>query len=119
MSRFGCYVIAFVAGFLISGSAHAQHAQYYVLDGFGGIHAGGGAGVISPGTPYFGFDVAADIAYVPLGSLAGHGDGVLVLDGFGGAHAGGALAASPPGGPTPYFGFDVARALTYRSVPSR
>jgi len=99
--------------------AVAQHAQYYVLDGFGGVHAAGGAAVISPATPYFGFDVAADIAYVPLGTTAGHGDGILVLDEFGGVHSGGALASAPPVPTPPYFGFRVAKAITYRNVPPR
>jgi len=34
---------------------------FYVLDRFGGLHAGGGAPVLLPGTPYFGFDVAQDL----------------------------------------------------------
>jgi len=34
---------------------------FYVLDRFGGLHAGGGAPVLLPGTPYFGFDVAHDL----------------------------------------------------------
>ena len=33
----------------------------YVLDGFGGVHAGGGAPILLPGTPYFGFDVVQDL----------------------------------------------------------
>ena len=31
---------------------------YYVLDGDGGVHAGGGAPAVSPPTPFFGFDIA-------------------------------------------------------------
>jgi len=119
MSRNGCLLLLVVSVFLVAGGAEAQHAPYYVLDGFGGIHAGGGAGAIFPSTPYFGFDAAVEIAYVPVGSLSGHGDGVLVLDGFGGVHAGGVLAASPPGNPTPYFGFHIARSLAYRLVAPR
>lgn len=102
-----------------AGSLFAADAKYYVLDGFGGVHSGGGAPTISPATPYFGFDVAKDIAYVPVGNSTAVGDGLLVLDGFGGVHYGGALAATPPVGTTPYFGFDVARGITYRNVTPR
>ncbi len=100
--------------------AHAQnHAQHYVLDAFGGVHAGGGAPLINPLTPYFGFDVAADIEFVPVGTGVAAGDGILVLDKFGGVHKGGALAAHPPSGGTPYFGFDAARAIVYRDISPR
>lgn len=109
---------AAVVGLAAVASAQ-NHAEHYVLDGFGGVHAGGGAPVISPGTPYFGFDVAADIAFVAVGTTVANGNGILVLDKFGGVHRGGALVAHPPGGATPYFGFDIARALTLRDVPPR
>ena len=98
---------------LIPLGGDAQQAPFYVLDGFGGVHAGGGAPVIAPGTPYFGFDVAKDIAYVP-GAL---GEGYLVVDGFGGVHEAGALAAVTP--TIPYFGFDIARGISYRNIPPR
>jgi hypothetical protein len=104
---------------LVPGTAAGQRAAYYVLDGFGGVHAGGGAPAISAQTPYFGFDVAQDIAYVPYGAGATFGNGVLVLDGFGGVHAGGALPGTQANPRTPYFGFNVARAITYRNVPPR
>ncbi len=101
-------------------TASAQgHASHYVLDAFGGVHAGGGAPVISPATPYFGFDVAADIEYIPVGTSTATGDGILVLDKFGGVHQGGALVTHPPSGGTPYFGFDAARAIVFRDVPTR
>lgn len=100
-------------------AAHAGQGEFYVLDGFGGVHAGGGAPVISPSTPYFGFDIARDIAYVPRGDAGGAGNGVLVLDGFGGVHDGGALASAPVTPKTPYFGFDIARAIVSRNVPPR
>ena len=90
---------------LLPAAANAQQAQFYVLDGFGGVHAGGGAPSITPGTPYFGFDVARDFAYIP-GVTA---DGYLVVDGFGGVHEGGAVAGVTP--KPPYFGFDIARAI--------
>ncbi len=108
-----CAAVAVVA------AAQAQEAQYYVLDAFGGVHAGDGAPAISPSTPYFGFDVAADIEYIPVGTSTAVGDGIIVLDDFGGVHYGGALATDPPGFPTPYFGFDAARALVYRDIPTR
>jgi hypothetical protein len=90
----------------------AAHAQYYVLDGFGGVHAGGGAPAISPKTPYFGFDVARDIAYV-----ASSGNSVLVLDGFGGVHRGGPVIPVAPS--TAYFGFNIARAIAHRNIAPR
>jgi len=73
-----------------------NHADHYVLDGFGGVHAGGGAPVISPATPYFGFDVAVSVEYVAVGTATATGDGLLVLDAFGGVHPGGALVGNPP-----------------------
>jgi hypothetical protein len=88
-----------------------QVASYYVLDGFGGVHAGGGAPAV-PGTSYFGFDIAKGIAYAPGAS----GNGIMVLDGFGGVHRVGLGTAVAP---TPYFGFNIARAITYRNVPPR
>ena len=102
-----------VVAVLIAMNTHAHHAQYYVLDGFGGVHAGGGAPAAPAGIPYFGFDIAKDIAYVPTSAP---GPGVLVLDGFGGVHSGGLGIVSPA---TPYFGFDVARAIVYRNVAPR
>jgi len=62
------WTMAFCAGLLAlaaSAPALGQEGQFYVLDGFGGVHAGGGAPAISPATPYFGFDVAVDLTYVP------------------------------------------------------
>ncbi len=106
---------------VVSSPALAQaHAEYYVLDAFGGVHAGGGAPVVAPATPYFGFDVAATIEYVAVGTSVATGDGIIVLDKWGGVHYGGALAAHPPGGsPTPYFGFDATRGLVMRDPPPR
>ena len=56
-------VVAVLAVLVSLGSvAQAQnHAQHYVLDAFGGVHAGGGAPVITPATPYFGFDAARSV----------------------------------------------------------
>jgi len=116
------FLFAAAAVVLAAGAmpAHAQlHAQYYVLDAFGGVHAGGGAPLLSPAPPYFGFDVAADIAFLPVGTGAVAGDGMLVLDKWGGVHLAGALTADPPVGATPYFGFDAARAIVRRDVPPR
>ncbi len=100
--------------------AHAQnHAPHYVLDAFGGVHAAGGAPAIVPAPPYFGFDVAQSIEYIPIGTAAASGDGILVLDKWGGVHRGGALAANPPSSSPPYFGFDAARDIVFRDVPPR
>ena len=109
-----------IVALMLSAPVFAQdHAAHYVLDAFGGVHAGGGAPVISPATPYFGFDVATDIAYIPVGTGSAQGDGILVLDKWGGVHAGGALAFAPPSSRTPYFGFDAARAIVYRDIPTK
>ncbi len=77
----------------------------YVLDGFGGLHSGGGAPMLNSPTPYFGFDVARDME---LGSL-----GFYVLDGFGGLHSGGGAFPMNPG--PPYFGFDAGVDLELAS----
>jgi hypothetical protein len=116
------FLVAVAAVTFAAGGAPAQaqlHAQYYVLDAFGGVHAGGGAPLIVPATPYFGFDVTADLTYVPVGTASAVGDGLLVLDKWGGVHLGGALAADPPSGGTPYFGFDAARAIVFRDIVPR
>ena len=70
-----------VGGFLAD-IAGAQQGHHYVLDAYGGIHAGGGAPVLSPATPYFGFDVAVDMEFAAT-------VGFYVLDAYGGVHAGG------------------------------
>jgi hypothetical protein len=76
---------------------------YYVLTGYGGIHAGGGASTISPPTPYFGFDIAKDLELTPDGT------GYYVLDGYGGLHRGGSAPSLSP--LAPYWGWDIARDL--------
>lgn len=81
----------------------------YVLDGFGGVHAMGGASALSPATTYFGFDVARAIR------MTTDGKGYYVLDGFGGLHAGGTATAISPA--PPYFGFDVARDMSLVRPP--
>lgn len=111
LSRVVCGVLV-LAVVLTGSNAYAQRAQFYVLDGFGGVHAGGGAAPVG-GIPYFGFDIAKGIAYIP----AAAGDGVVVLDGFGGVHPSTSLGAVAP--VTPYFGFNIARAITYRNIPPR
>ena len=76
---------------------------YYVLDGYGGVHAGGGASNFVSAPPYFGWDIARDLELNPASG------GGYILDGYGGLHAaGGAAAISPP---TPYFGWDIARTV--------
>ena len=78
---------------------------YYVLDGFGGVHAGGGAPILTP-TPYWGWDVAGDLELAPTGCY--------VLDRFGGVHAGGGAPILTPA--TPYWGWDVAGDLELAST---
>ncbi len=91
----------------------AQQSGYYVLDGLGGVHAGGGAPAVFPQTPYFGFDAAEDIVYIPPGSSGL--SGVLVLDAFGGVWAGGGISGGSLAPATPYFGFDIARGIAAKS----
>ncbi len=92
-----------LTGTRLSGPPPPPH---YVLDGFGGVHAGDGAPTLSPTTPYFGFDVAVDM------ELAA--SGFYVLDAMGGVHAGGgAMVLNPP---TPYFGFPAAANLELNST---
>ena len=101
---------------LFSVPALSQYVPYYVLDGYGGVHAGGGAPAISPLTYYFGWDIAKSIDYVPVAYTSTiYGDGVLVLDGYGGIHKGGKLSTVPVT-TTPYFGWNIARSLAYRVV---
>jgi hypothetical protein len=76
---------------------------YYVLDGYGGVHAGGSVAALSPATPYFGWDIAKDLELTPAGT------GYYVLDGYGGIHAGGTASAMSP--VTPYFGWNIAKDL--------
>ena len=110
----GAVFAALLVLVLTAGSpAIAQQSGYYVLDGFGGVHAAGGAPAVSPQTPYFGFDIAKDVVYVPRGSQGV--DGILVLDGFGGVHAGGAIKGLSIAPTPPYFGFNVARAIALRA----
>jgi hypothetical protein len=105
--------------FFVSIPAMAQYFPFYVLDGYGGVHAGGGAVAITPATPYFGWDIAKAIEYVSVGySSSAYGDGLIVLDGYGGVHKGGALAPVSVAA-TPYFGWNIARDLTMRLIPPR
>ena len=94
----------------------AQYAGFYVLDGYGGVHAGGGAAAITPTTTYFGWDIAKDFAYIPVSyNDSINGSGFLVLDGYGGIHRGGKLASISVT-PTYYFGWNIARAIAYRTI---
>jgi len=104
---------------LLSSPSFGQYWPYYVLDGYGGIHSGGGAATISPNTPYFGWDIARAIQYAPVGySSSYYGHGILVLDGYGGIHQGGALSALSVS-KTPYFGWDIARDMALRLIPPK
>jgi hypothetical protein len=104
---------------LLSSPSFSQIVPFYVLDGYGGVHAGGGAVAITPSTPYFGWDIAKSIEYVAVGfSTETYGDGYLVLDGYGGIHQGGKLYTIPLS-KTPYWGWDIARSITARIIPPR
>jgi len=82
-------------------AAPAATPGYYVLDGFGGVHAGGGAPVRVPATPYWGWDIAHDLEIASVG--------YYVLDRLGGVYAGGGAPLLLPG--TPNWGWDVAGDL--------
>lgn len=104
---------------LLSSPSFGQYWPYYVLDGYGGIHSGGGAATISPKTPYFGWDIARAIQYVPVGyGSTYYGHGILVLDGYGGIHQGGELSGLSVT-KTPYFGWDIARDMALRIIPPK
>ena len=109
--------LAVFALFVISAPTFGQYAPYYVLDGYGGVHAGGGAAAISPKTPYFGWDIARGMDYVPVSyNSANYGHGILVLDGYGGVHKGGKMSVLSLT-LTPYFGWDIARDIVTRIIP--
>ncbi len=76
---------------------------YYMLDNYGTIYPVGGAAPISPSPPYFGFDTARDLEFVPTG-------GVYVLDGLGVVHAGGGAGVDPATAPPPFLA-DLAEDL--------
>ena len=62
----------------------------YVLDGFGGLHAFGGAPGVRPGSYWPGWDIARGVVTRP-DNASGY-----VLDGWGGVHAFGGAPAVPP-----------------------
>jgi hypothetical protein len=71
----------------------------YMLDGFGAVHSVDGAPSLGNG-PYWGWDIARDLAVV-------NGKG-YVLDGQGAIHPMGGAAGFANG---PYFSFDIAQAM--------
>jgi hypothetical protein len=76
----------------------------YVLDGYGGITAFGGASLDTSGAPYWrGWDIARALVVLPDRS------GGWVLDGWGGIHAFG--KAPPIQTPAYWYGWDIARDL--------
>jgi hypothetical protein len=81
----------------------------YVLDGYGGVHRFGSAPVIVAGAyPYFGFDIARDVAM--LSSATPQQPMGYTLDGFGGVHPFG-------GAPTPTgYAYVAGRDIFMRIV---
>jgi hypothetical protein len=76
-------------------------ASGYVLDGFGGLHAFGGAPAVSSPVNWGSWDIARAVAAVAPGKG-------YILDGYGGLHSfGGAPAIADP----TYWGWDIARGL--------
>lgn len=84
---------------------------YWILDGFGGLHAFGAAQAPLPETGdsgyfYANWDIARDLEAGPDEA------GVFVLDGFGAVHAAGsARGAGFLVLPRPFFGWDIARDM--------
>jgi spore germination protein YaaH len=81
----------------------------YVVDGFGGVHpfhpADGNAMPAPIQSPYWGWDIARKIWFLPGSSTAGY-----VLDGYGGLHPFGSAPAIASF--TYWPGWDIARAVT-------
>jgi hypothetical protein len=83
----------------------------YLLDGFGGIHSVNGAPAVSA-VPYYGWDIARDLVYLP------NHTGGFELDGFGGIHPfgiGGNPAPAIPSGAPYWAGHDLARSMVMTS----
>jgi uncharacterized protein YvpB len=79
-----------------------------LLDGWGGLHAFGGAVVHTSGAPYWaGWDIARAVA------VRADGSGGWTLDGWGGIHAWG--AAPSVGTPAYWRGWDIARDVVLTS----
>jgi hypothetical protein len=85
----------------------------YVVDGWGGIHPYGQAGLGAPAVPlgmsyWSGWDIVRGIAVMPDGS------GGFTLDGWGGLHAFGLNGKNPPAvsGSSYWTGWDIARGVT-------
>lgn len=118
IKKLGVVGIGVFGLFLISAPAFGQYAPFYVLDGFGGVHAGGGAPTITPAPTYFGWDIAKAIDYVPIAySSLIYGDGLIVLDGYGGVHKGGELSGIVATWTnSTYFGWNIARDIVYRHI---
>lgn len=110
--------------------AASQNVPFYVLDGFGGIHAANGAPALYD-SPYWGFDLAEDLEITeitceypvpetgPPVAVISQVEG-YVLDHFGGVW----LVSSDPQGTqavsgTPYFGYDIARDIEVLVSPSQ
>jgi hypothetical protein len=81
------------------------HGQGYTLDGFGGVHAFGGAPVLVASVYWPGWDIARGISLVPGGAGGGY-----VLDGFGGIHAFG--TPTPGTSPAYWPGWDIAGSIS-------
>ena len=80
-----------------------DHGHLYTLDGYGGLHADGGAPVLSSTTYWPNFNIARSLALFPDGT------GGYILDGYGGLHPVGSAPAATGG---PYWpGFDIARQV--------
>lgn len=111
--------LAFGFMLAVAGASFSQHFPFYVLDGWGGVHAGGGAAAISPAPTYFGWDIAKAIEYIAVApNPSTYGHGILVLDGYGGVHKAGSLSGLGFTTST-YFGWNIARDIVYPNIPPR
>ena len=79
-----------------------NQGHLYTLDGFGGIHADGGAPAMSASAYWAGWNIARSLALFPDGS------GGYTLDGYGGLHP---FGSAPALSGYAYFGFDIARQV--------
>ncbi len=80
-----------------------NHGHLYTLDGWGGLHADGGAPVLTSSGFWPYFNIARSIALFP------DGQGGYMLDGYGGVHP---IGNAPAVGPVAFwYGWDIARQI--------
>lgn len=88
------------------GRQHPDRVAGYTLDGYGGVHAFGGATPINNEASWPGWDIARGITLSPNASKTNPAG--WTLDGFGGVHPFGTGAAIPNFAD---WGWDIARGI--------